>query len=140
MDATWFEGIRNVTAFSDPARICAAQIQTETEVQKLIQQIAALKRFANTLVAVSRLPEELLAETFIYLRDTASDDSLRGVEMPVNISQVCHHWRSTALACPRLWSHLNLRNDRWTEEKLRRSQNAVLEVHFDSHVKCSDAS
>jgi hypothetical protein len=51
------------------------------------------------------LPSEVLSHIFCYLRDNAWDQ--RQKRCWIQVTHVSRHWRTTALACPELWTYLN---------------------------------
>jgi hypothetical protein len=91
--------------------------------------------YANTLVPVGRLPEDLLVHVFTYLLPTAEVDIYRGVQLEVVIpkswnsfASVCTRWRKMAFAHLSLWSTLILRRgtERLFQGMQERSGGSVL--------------
>ena len=79
-----------------------------------------LRRMINYRDSVAhRLPPEILVIVASHLPD---DKSL------IFATRVCHLWRSTFLASPRLWSHLRLENERRTLMFLERSGSAPVSI------------
>ena len=66
-----------------------------------------------------RLPPEILATVASHLE---ADTSL------VTATHVCHFWRATLLSSPRLWSHLNFKNEERALVFLERSKSTPLVV------------
>lgn len=65
--------------------------------------------YAAILHPVRRLPNEILAEIFLFFNHIPRRKrwSITQEEtMPWTITHTSSHWRSTALSCPRLWSHI----------------------------------
>ncbi|TFK37605.1 hypothetical protein BDQ12DRAFT_736136 [Crucibulum laeve] len=57
---------------------------------------------------IRRLPQDILREIFIYCLPTTHNAVMSNEEAPVLLTQVCSHWRLTALTTPRLWSSVHL--------------------------------
>lgn len=54
-------------------------------------------------------PTELLSEIFLHLiasQPSSSPTSTNTIHLPLLVSHVCSHWRTAALATPRLWARL----------------------------------
>ena len=49
----------------------------------------------------------------------------------VNVSYICQYWRSVALNCANLWTHLFFVSSQWMDELLRRSKMAPLIIRID---------
>lgn len=101
-----------------------SQTNTTSELLSLIQrhndeiaerrlQIAALSRTVNSRSAVLSLPNELLADIFIYYRDGCVLIEKGGNRMPKGRwwwlvpTHVCHRWKVVALATPFLWNYID---------------------------------
>ncbi|RPD66707.1 hypothetical protein L226DRAFT_476513 [Lentinus tigrinus ALCF2SS1-7] len=96
---------------------------TTSEQQQLAEQISSteetliqLKNRYNAHTSIARMPPEILSEIFIIqaarLREerlsTASSDQHAFIHSRfytwMNVSHVCHNWRTVALGCAKLWS------------------------------------
>ena len=74
----------------------------------------------NELSSISRLPAKILCNIFFL--------SMFGSQAPwTNFSQ-SHHWRSSALSAPELWTCIPLSYRRWAKEMLIRSKVAKLTI------------
>ncbi|KAJ3532575.1 hypothetical protein NMY22_g7688 [Coprinellus aureogranulatus] len=84
--------------------------------EKSEEEIVELKRERNELSPVSRIPAEILCEilllatirtsTGLYPDDPSRHREERCMEVLCN---VCHSWRTAALACPQLWVDIDVR-------------------------------
>ena len=96
---------------------------------------------------ISRLPAETLSFIFELVRgDTPWSDATpsfsrtnlrRGIGKVrrswIQITEVCKHWRSIALGCPRLWSRIVVRSGTWSDHallRLDRSKGVPLDIHI----------
>ncbi|KAF5328780.1 hypothetical protein D9619_011547 [Psilocybe cf. subviscida] len=103
----------------------------------------------TTLSVIRRIPAEILTEIFLRVRAPYSapgGDQGRYVDqLSWNVSQVCRHWRWTALCTPALWRRLPTidlrvstapddveRHLRLLRELLKRSNYASLDVYIHS--------
>ncbi|PSS02350.1 hypothetical protein PHLCEN_2v4043 [Hermanssonia centrifuga] len=84
--------------------------QTREELQLQLQQyehaIMRIRTRLNTMLPVSRLPFEVLADIFGYLALLC-----RATSRPyawVHVTHVCQTWRQVAIQCPTLWADLVL--------------------------------
>lgn len=89
-----------------------------TEIDKKIRQclyeVARLRRRRNELAPPSsRLPSDLLANCFLFLRDSslqqnATDGHLGFIDSKwLSVTGVSQKWRTVALDEPRLWTHID---------------------------------
>ena len=82
--------------------------------------VASLRQTVNYHDSYShRLPLELLVEVASHIKGNAS---------LVAATHVCHHWRISFLASPRLWSHLDFANEERALVFLERSKSAPLSI------------
>ena len=122
-----------------------ARKQIEDEIEQHLKAVVVLKRRLNTTVAISRLPNELLAEIFVWLAQDYYDYSKKllgpysnsygtystsyGTNLRwIRTSHVCHTWREVALTTPRLWSFIQVARQEAIEMLLVRSKQAPLLV------------
>ena len=86
------------------------------------------------LVPISRLPDSLLTDIFIIIRDleyTRSPPCLR-------VSHVCRAWRNAAVHCSLLWTTILFRPPEWTALMLHRARTAPLTVKVSIHSRDRD--
>jgi hypothetical protein len=117
--------------------------RTVEEITRLMSSICDLRFQSNTLLPISRLPTEILAEIFVHgARDHHEHhhSPTKGVPEWVNISYVCRQWYDVALNCPTLWSHIFVASQRWTEELLARSKQTPLKICMVMHSELEDRS
>lgn len=108
----------------------------ESDLAQHSTAILDIKRRLNSLTCVACLPPELLCKIFLFhtFSHYATRDALQGAYPPfqpyqwIAVAQVCHYWRSAALAVPFLWSTIWLNNVDWIKELLSRSKNTPLTV------------
>ncbi|KAH9029095.1 hypothetical protein EDB85DRAFT_1867459 [Lactarius pseudohatsudake] len=80
----------------------------------------------NTLVPISRLPDSLLTDIFILVRDIELPDSFS--PPCLHVSHVCRAWRNAAVHCSLLWTNILFRPPEWTALMLHRARTAPLTV------------
>ena len=85
----------------------------------------------NTLVPISRLPECLLTDIFILVRDIEHASS--SSPPCLHVSHVCRAWRDAALQCSLLWTDILFRPPEWTAVMLHRARTAPLTVNVSIH-------
>ncbi|KAH9950055.1 hypothetical protein B0H21DRAFT_881447 [Amylocystis lapponica] len=107
----------------------------DQEISQMEQSLYSLKAHRNSLVPIFRLPPELISEIFIAhardRKDTSSEDCSW-----IRVTHVCHHWRTIALQCPRLWTLITLKNTPWVAHSLTYSKNVPLVIELQA-VKSS---
>lgn len=108
----------------------------EGETTRLTSELVDVLRQLNVLTHPSRLPQELLEKIFMDLNPRPP--SGRGAEMNsdsvtlakrdlVAATHVCHHWRETALQCPRLWCYIDFgRKHSYVQALLERSRDCSI--------------
>ncbi|KAH8100031.1 hypothetical protein BXZ70DRAFT_940016 [Cristinia sonorae] len=121
----------------------------QDQVDRYIHAIADLRFRMNNLIAIARLPPEILASIFswlFHLTKPADPDSLhysalRSGNMRVipvypwiHITHVCHYWREVALNTPSLWTnlfigYLGCHNPEVSQAFILRSKQALLHLH-----------
>ncbi|TFK67471.1 hypothetical protein BDN72DRAFT_859126 [Pluteus cervinus] len=111
--------------FYDPHASRRSQI--DDQILVLNQQIQILQMERNTLLPISSIPDEIFAHIFLLCRGR---DLSNGADMQalVQLTWVCHHWRSVALTTPSLWAYIGKENFPWAGECLTRSKEAPLHV------------
>ena len=99
----------------------------DRDIARLEERIRTLKSRRNGLSPISRLPPEILCNIFSLIEDVFSSN--RSPKFWTNFSQVSHHWRSTALSAPELWTKIPVNLPcRWIQERLIRSKMAKLTI------------
>ncbi|RDB26658.1 hypothetical protein Hypma_005535 [Hypsizygus marmoreus] len=113
--------------FRPPTAAEAFIRQIDQEIATLDDAARVLKLKRNTAVPISRLPPELLSWVFICLRDEYIFPKTRIEPKWICVSHVCSRWRSTALACPRLWNVIDTEfGAMWVQEMIHRSGGTPL--------------
>ncbi|KAH9039396.1 hypothetical protein EDB84DRAFT_1056527 [Lactarius hengduanensis] len=82
--------------------------------------------YHNTLVPISRLPDSLLTDIFILIRDIQYISFFS--PSCLNVSHVCRTWRNAALHCSLLWTNILFHTPKWTTVMLHRAGTAPLTV------------
>ncbi|RDB19222.1 hypothetical protein Hypma_013555 [Hypsizygus marmoreus] len=67
----------------------------------------AVKDVNIELTGVNLLPLEILGDIFLQALRSADSSERDSCSAPMNLSQVCRHWRWVALSMPTLWSSLS---------------------------------
>ncbi|KAH9171459.1 hypothetical protein EDB89DRAFT_1105268 [Lactarius sanguifluus] len=80
----------------------------------------------STLIPISRLPDSLLTDIFILVRDIEPPDS--SSPPCLHVSHVCRAWRNAAVHCSLLWTNILFRPPEWTAVMLHRARTAPLTV------------
>ncbi|KAL1664218.1 hypothetical protein GGF50DRAFT_55212 [Schizophyllum commune] len=114
-----------------------------SQLSKLQAQIDAVHLQAavnrSVLAPIRRLPQELLADIFLRVAADTWTQSPSG-RMRLQVSEVCHMWRLTALATPALWANIHFQPQNeidpslWAEAIQRwfhRSQNMPMRLFMD---------
>ncbi|KDQ61419.1 hypothetical protein JAAARDRAFT_190193 [Jaapia argillacea MUCL 33604] len=116
---------------SDPA---LASI--DSEIAAHLESIRELRTKRNSLVPISRLPSEVLANIFVQYakqRDLSLEYAFgRPAVWWIAITYVCRYWREVAVATPSLWCSLPFHRPKWVPEMITRSKMAPLEVNVTS--------
>ncbi|KAF5325101.1 hypothetical protein D9619_010023 [Psilocybe cf. subviscida] len=111
---------------------CEAQLLIDNEIAALTarmqESIRLLKTRRNELAPVSKLPDEILLQIFVVLRDSTD---LRPVKW-LQIMHVCQYWRHIAVGSSPLWTRLHDPPPSLTRLQLECSQNAPLDVVLTS--------
>ncbi|KAM5544204.1 hypothetical protein V8D89_001864, partial [Ganoderma adspersum] len=109
------------------------------DIDMSLQAILDLKTRLNTLTAIGRLPDELLAEILITLMrenyDSVRREYCSGPPQPrwIILTHICRHWRRVALDTAQLWSLIYLTRADIFSAFLERSKAALLsiDVHYE---------
>ncbi|TFK63841.1 hypothetical protein BDN72DRAFT_775422, partial [Pluteus cervinus] len=100
-----------------------ARTRIDQDINRLTEQIRALRSARNELAPISRLPMELLRNIFLLTRNSTRSPA-GGVSL--TLSWVSRKWREFALGIPHLWSTIDLTVPSWIETCLTRSRNVPL--------------
>ncbi|KDR73626.1 hypothetical protein GALMADRAFT_212471 [Galerina marginata CBS 339.88] len=95
-----------------------------------LEKASELGRQYNALLPISTLPLELLLKIFHYDMVTHPGPGDPSAYLR-SLSQVCHHWRNSALEAPFLWSQLvecHCLPPKWFRVVLRRARSSPLRV------------
>ncbi|KAK7691139.1 hypothetical protein QCA50_006242 [Cerrena zonata] len=98
-----------------------------------LHKIAERSRYINSLLPISRLSSESLAEVFSYFATDPFSYTNFDVSIPtpyrwILVTHVCHKWRDAALKSQRLWRIIYLGLPDRVGEFLRRSGQAAIEI------------
>ncbi|TEB37151.1 hypothetical protein FA13DRAFT_1608516, partial [Coprinellus micaceus] len=110
------------------------QEKVARRIQELENEIRALKRCHNAATMTCRLPVEILSRVFLFLSPPKPDPFIWGVEKGgsyrwIRATHVCRHWRSAAITCASLWTHLHFEESpELVETMLERSRGAPVDV------------
>ncbi|KAJ3537983.1 hypothetical protein NMY22_g5362 [Coprinellus aureogranulatus] len=112
-----------------------SQVELDARIYVLELELAHLKQRRNTLSAISRLPPEITCNIFVSsVPSIEDDDSMEHTRhQAITISHVSHAWRDTAIACPELWSILQVgvhTPEEMLNLTLERSQQAPISLRF----------
>ena len=98
--------------------------------------IVELRRSKNTARPVNRIPREVLANVFLFLRREVppTHEPEYGAARSFHkwvlcVTHVCHHWRETALMFPSLWSTIDVTRPEVVDAFTSRSGCLPLHVH-----------
>jgi hypothetical protein len=94
------------------------QRKIDEEVSTYQECIRELHARRNAYADISTLPQELLVDIFLLVRDN------RAFKHWHRIPHVCQHWRQTAVSTPFLWIELPTRHEINTTLMLERSKTA----------------
>ncbi|EIW83227.1 hypothetical protein CONPUDRAFT_152261 [Coniophora puteana RWD-64-598 SS2] len=117
----------------------------DTELAMLTSYASVLRNRRNSLVAISKLPSEILAAIFQACADTSHGSAryspVHVCSSPclswISATYVCRFWRSVALDHPTLWSQLPCFHRRWTNEFLMRAKSAPLIIRAAASASAS---
>ncbi|KAJ8454528.1 hypothetical protein ONZ45_g19270 [Pleurotus djamor] len=105
------------------------QCAIDKKIAKHMKIVCALRTRRNTLAAISKLPNEIIAEIFIACR------TLREIfnHTPSAIILVCTAWRDIALSTPQVWSHISFEDPNSISRSLVHSKKEPLTVECDAY-------
>lgn len=99
---------------------------SDEEIRKQEEVTINLKRSRNSLLAVSKLPPELLGD--IFHRNVMLEGEFGGLEKRShNFLLVCHRWFKVALSTPQVWSFWGNTTKEWAK-CYHRSETAPLDL------------
>jgi hypothetical protein len=99
--------------------------------RRLEAMIAPLRRRRNSLLPISRLPDELLLSIFMFCAHEEDEVQPR-IKYPQSItpSHVCHAWRQLALSSGRLWCDVSIARPQIARLCLSRSLPHLIHVNW----------
>ncbi|KAJ7176945.1 hypothetical protein C8R46DRAFT_1346865 [Mycena filopes] len=110
----------------DP-QIHALQARLASLVRERDETAKYLRAYRAMVSPLRRVPPEVLCEIFAWSVYNSGERE----EPPWYLGHVCRFWRGIALAYPRLWTHLTIReNLPRIEAQLLHAGNALLEVYW----------
>ncbi|KAJ7185262.1 hypothetical protein C8R46DRAFT_375561 [Mycena filopes] len=110
----------------DP-QIHALQSRLALLVQERDETAKCVREHRAIVSSLRRVPPEVLCEIFALSIDSLGERE----EPPWYLGHICRTWRCIALAYPRLWTRLTIREDLpRIEEQLLRAGNALLDVYW----------
>ncbi|KAF5325119.1 hypothetical protein D9619_010032 [Psilocybe cf. subviscida] len=107
-----------------------AQLSIDEEIANLTarmqmeESIRVLKTRRNELAPVAKIPDEILQQILIILRDSTHSDPQDWHQ----VTHICRYWRRVAVGSPLLWTRLHHTPPTLIRLMLQRSQGAPLEV------------
>lgn len=110
----------------EQAKLACSACSYQDVNQALVQAKAVYAKVHNEQVAVSQLPNEILAEIFYLCQDNWAEISSRGFGLKpfeITASQVTKVWREIVLGTQLFWSTINLAvcpQTRWRGRELQR--------------------
>ncbi|KAH9857709.1 hypothetical protein C2E23DRAFT_892333 [Lenzites betulinus] len=99
--------------------------ERQTLMRNVADDITRLQSIQNSMSFVNRLPPELLATIFFFVRTGSGRNS--DVRL-IRMTHVCAQWRAVALGAAGLWKRVSLDNTKGIEAFLQRS--GALPVHL----------
>ncbi|TFY54536.1 hypothetical protein EVG20_g9665 [Dentipellis fragilis] len=116
----------------------------ELEIEAVRLVLSSLRTRYNAFAHINRLPSEILAHMFHFLRDIYKPipkDRIGDLSLPsqvigwVQVTHVCRQWRAVALEYPTLWSDITFTlGARWKEEFFHRSGTTPIVIELSMPV------
>lgn len=103
----------------------------ERDLVRYFEAIVDTRRRLNTLTDIGQLPDEILAEIYLFHAAGVTNSRHQVDFKPyesISVAHVCHRWRSITLDLPSFWSTIWLTNASCVNEVLVRSKNAPLNI------------
>jgi hypothetical protein len=132
---------------------CLVTADIDNEILELENRILELKWKRNSVVPITQLPNEILAQILLYVQlDWGYNDNYEtllyhedtGMDHDWTRSMlVCRRFRDAALACPLLWSYIDLTHKKkeWISLSFQRSKGCLLDVYaVMTHKNLNDVS
>lgn len=128
----------NSTSSSSAAVSRLTSLDLAIEAQKCVLRKLCIER--NAALPISRLPNEIFSGIFLHhvrsnlrafflVHDAHShEDAVPSPYMWLRLAHVCSHWRSIALASPRLWTHVDAVLEDRTEAFIERCRSLPLVI------------
>ncbi|KAI3621800.1 hypothetical protein WG66_015977 [Moniliophthora roreri] len=107
--------------------IAADDLALQKDIFETEVYLCQLKEKLNTLIPISRLPNELLARILAFCVSTLS--SYRS--QCLGVTHVCRHWRSVALNSPSVWTAPKFDKPTLARHMLERARSAPLSISYN---------
>ncbi|KAJ8519732.1 hypothetical protein ONZ45_g3331 [Pleurotus djamor] len=114
-----------------------AQGAIDGEIKKYQEIIRGLHTRRNTHAAISKLPNELIAQIFLECSALNGGDDFTYTRC--RLMSICTTWREIALATPQLWTFISLRRPQWLATSLHHSKSAPLIVEYTKTQQTLDS-
>ena len=128
------------TGIHDAGAHIAAISTVDKGIDTARQFVRSLLTCRNTLVPISRLPPEILAQVFHHIVFEDSPYSRARALGWIKVTHVCQHWRQVALNNSSLWARISgmgCNSTKWISEMLTRAGNAPLDIELSAAAKSS---
>ncbi|KZV61946.1 hypothetical protein PENSPDRAFT_658533 [Peniophora sp. CONT] len=118
-----------------------AEGMAEPPVHSQAAAVLEIERRQNDFVPIGRLPDEVLEPVFIYVRDSDTDELVKGKLIKYHflyapkwtfVTWVCRRFRAVCLGHPLLWSQIRNYTPKWLFAFLERSMACALDVRIDT--------
>ncbi|KAA1475315.1 hypothetical protein DENSPDRAFT_873938 [Dentipellis sp. KUC8613] len=138
-----------LSASSGVAVLEEARLKLEREIEAICATATTMRMRRNSLLPISRLHPDVLACVFSFLAvdeteiprnrgrlyqygrsSAAIRESLYENQGWIRVTHVCRHWRNVALDHPSLWGVDICSFPAWTDERMRRSKHAPLDITY----------
>ncbi|TFK63592.1 hypothetical protein BDN72DRAFT_963808 [Pluteus cervinus] len=115
----------------------------DTEICTIQAYLHSLQSLRNSLTPTSQIPIEILSKIFSFCQDYGEPSTVEHVDFTtrLSISQVCKHWRATALSTPDLWTMISISersNKDFIQELITRSGSSNLSINVVSTSPSAD--